>query len=270
MKLHVVPARTGLSWVRLGVRTFMRQPLALGGLFFLFMAVVSLLSALPLIGPALALVLVPGATLGLMAASREADAGRFPMPAILISAFRADPQRRNAMLVLGGAYTAALLLLMVLAVLSGSDSGTQVPPAAGEEVTPEALRAALAAGDIWWLFLLYLPVMAAFWHAPALVHWHGVSPVKAVFFSLMACWTNKAAMLLYMVGWTGLFAGAGLLLSLLGSLLGSATVLQAVLYPLVLLMAAMFHTSIWFTFRDSFIDDDDDPAPLRPGANDPA
>ena len=31
MKLNIVPARTGLLWVKLGVRTFVKQPLALAG-----------------------------------------------------------------------------------------------------------------------------------------------------------------------------------------------------------------------------------------------
>jgi hypothetical protein len=253
MRLNPVPARTGLTWVRLGVRTFLRQPLALGGLFFMFMAVVSVLSAVPLIGPALALALVPAATLGLMAASREAEAGRFPMPLTLITAFRQGTQRSQAMLVLGGAYATALLLLMLLATLIGGPA-----PAVGAdgEVTPEAVRSALAGGPLWWMLLLYLPVMAGFWHAPALLHWHGVSPLKSVFFSFLACWTNKGAMLVYMAGWVGVFAAAGLVLSLLAGLLGSAALLQLVLYPAVLLMAAMFHTSIYFSFRDSFQADD--------------
>ena len=67
MKLHPVSARTGLLWVREGIKTFWRQPLAMSGLFFLFMAVVSVISVLPLIGTALALALLPAATLGLMA-----------------------------------------------------------------------------------------------------------------------------------------------------------------------------------------------------------
>lgn len=252
MKLNVVPARSGLLWVRLGMKTFLRQPLAMGGLFFMFMGLVSVLSAVPLLGPALALTLVPAATLGLMAASREAEAGRFPMPLTLVTAFRQGPQRTRAMLVLGGAYAAAMLLMMLLAALLAGD-----PPSAAAtgEVTPEAMREALAGSHLGWLLLCYLPVMAAFWHAPALVHWHGVSPGKSVFFSLMACWANKGAMLVFMAGWVGVFAAVGLGLSLLAGLLGGGSVLQLVLYPLVLLMAAMFHTSIWFSFRDSFIGD---------------
>ena len=72
MKLQLVPARTGFTWVKLGMKTFLRQPLAMAGLFFMFMAVVSLLSVVPVIGTAISLALVPAATVGLMAASREA------------------------------------------------------------------------------------------------------------------------------------------------------------------------------------------------------
>ena len=66
MNLQIVPARTGLHWATQGVRTFWRQPLAMSGLFFLFMATVSLVSIVPFIGGALALVLLPALTLGMM------------------------------------------------------------------------------------------------------------------------------------------------------------------------------------------------------------
>ena len=49
MKLNVVPARTGLLWVRLGIKAFFKQPLALAGLFFMYMAVVLVISAMFLI-----------------------------------------------------------------------------------------------------------------------------------------------------------------------------------------------------------------------------
>ena len=109
MKLHPVPARTGLLWVREGIRTFWRQPLAMSGLFFLFMALVSVVSALPLVGTAVALALLPAATLGLMSAAREAAEGKFPMPTVLASAFRAGKERLTAMLQLGAYYAAGFL-----------------------------------------------------------------------------------------------------------------------------------------------------------------
>ena len=101
MKLNIVPARHGILWVKQGVRAFIKQPLALIGLFFMFMAVMSIASLLPYVGSVLALMLLPGATLGLMAATKESSQGKFPMPLVLVSAFRAGSQRLRAMLALG-------------------------------------------------------------------------------------------------------------------------------------------------------------------------
>jgi len=42
MKLNIVPAKTGVLWVRQGIQTFWRQPIAMSGLFFMFMAVMSI------------------------------------------------------------------------------------------------------------------------------------------------------------------------------------------------------------------------------------
>ena len=252
MKLHIVPARTGLLWVLQGVRTFMRQPLAISGLFLMFMGLVSVLSAIPVFGSALALALVPAVTLGLMAASREAQTGRFPMPLVLLTAFREGPQSRRDMLILGALYAVCMLVLMWIGTLLMGEAPVST---VADETAVSPMRQAFSNRSIGWLLVCYLPVMAAFWHAPALVHWHGVSPGKSMFFSLMACWANKGAMLLFMLGWMGVFAATGLLLSLLIGVLGrDSSVLPMLLYPLVLLMAAMFHASLWFSFRDSFTD----------------
>jgi hypothetical protein len=117
MKLNVVPASTGLTWVKLGITTFFKQPLALGGLFFMFMAVVSVASIVPVIGSVLALALLPAATLGLMVATLEAQNGKFPMPSVLATAFRAGRERMRAMLVLGALYAAGFLLVMAITTM---------------------------------------------------------------------------------------------------------------------------------------------------------
>ncbi|MBS3996067.1 MAG: hypothetical protein KGZ67_01830 [Hydrogenophaga sp.] len=263
MKLQLVAPGTGLSWVKLGVKTFLRQPLAMSGLFFMFMAVVSVLSIVPVVGTALSLALVPAATLGLMAATREALQGRFPMPLMLVTAFRQGGERARPMLVLGGLYAGALLLVLGVASLAAGavPAPAELGDVANGEMTPERVRTTLFNPGMWWAMLVYVPVLMAFWHAPALVHWHGVSPGKSLFFSLLACWRNKGAMLVYSVGWLGVFMLIGLVLSLLSALLGGAAAMNLVLYPAVLFMASMFHTSIYFTFRDSFVTDEpSDPA----------
>lgn len=258
MKLNIVPARTGFQWVKLGAKTFFRQPLAMGGLFFMFMATVSVLSLIPLAGTLISLALVPAATLGLMAASREAEQGRFPMPTLLVSAFRAGPSNTRSMLILGAMYAAALMLVFGVGALFAPD----LPPVEMPEgeVSPERVRAMFSNPGLWVALLLYVPVVMAFWHAPALVHWHAVSPFKSLFFSLMACWANKGAMLLYGLGWMAVIMMAGVVMNLLAALFGGAGLLNLVLYPMVLLLAAMFHTSIWFTVRDSFVTTPEDRA----------
>jgi len=117
MKLNIVPARTGLVWVKLGITTFFRQPLAFAGLFFMFMALMSVATLVPFVGSALALTLLPAATLGLMAATLEASKGKFPMPTILISAFRAGRERMRAMLTLGAFYAVGFLAIMGISTL---------------------------------------------------------------------------------------------------------------------------------------------------------
>ena len=98
MKLHIVPARTGMAWVKLGIRAFWRQPMALAALFFMTMASMSLATMVPLVGPAIALALLPSATLAMMVAAAEATQGRFPMPTVLLVAFRTGRQRLRDML----------------------------------------------------------------------------------------------------------------------------------------------------------------------------
>lgn len=256
MKLNIVPASTGITWVKLGVKTFLQQPLAMSGLFFLYMAVGTLLSLLPVLGLILAFMIVPAATLGLMAATQEALKGKFPMPTVLVSAFRAGRQRMRAMLVLGALYAAAcLLIVMVVPLLVGAPPAPAVPVVTPSTVDTgrEAMLAPQFQLTMLVTMLLYLPVSLLFWHAPALVHWHGISPVKSLFFSFVACIRNAGAFLMYGLGWFGVFLGIGIVLSIITGLTGSGTLMAAAMMPLALLMAAMFSTSIYFTFRDSFV-----------------
>jgi hypothetical protein len=252
MKLQIVTARTGLLWVRLGLRTFWSQPLALSGLFFMFITAMSVASLVPYIGNALALALLPAATLGLMAATREAGQGKFPMPAILISAFRAGRQQARAMGVLGAIYALGFLTVLgVSALLDGG--GFARLYLVGGTITPELVQSSEFQYAMWVAMALYLPFSMLFWHAPALVHWHGITPVKSLFFSGVACMRNFAALTVFTLVWMGLFVGVFLLTLVLAAMLGQPEILGLVLFPAAMLMAAMFFSSIYFTFRDSFV-----------------
>jgi hypothetical protein len=259
MKLNIVPAHTGLVWVRLGIKTFWQQPLAMSGLFFMFMAMLSVVTVVPFIGTALALALLPAATLGLMAATEEATKGNFPMPTVLISAFRASRQRVQAMLVLGAVYAAGFLALMgISALVDGGQFASLY--LIGGKVTEEMVMQDSFQAAMWVAMALHLLLSLLFWHAPALVHWHGVSPAKSLFFSFMACYKNFGAFTVFGLAWAGLFVLAAFVVSLIASLLGSPMLATVAMFPVALVIVAMFFTSIYFTFRDSFVADEDDKA----------
>lgn len=254
MKLNIVPARQGIVWVRLGIFTFFKQPLALGGLFFMFMAAVSVTSLVPLLGTLLAIAIVPAATLGLMVATLEALRGKFPMPSVLATAFRAGSARRSSMLMLGLLYAGALGLLLGLTTLFDDGKFASLY-LGGAKITQELVNApdfqiAMLVGTA-----LYIPLSLLFWHAPALVHWYGVHPVKAMFFSIVACLRNFGAYLAYGLGWLAVMLLVGVVITTSASLLG-AQIAGLILMPVMLLMAAMFFSSIYFTFRDSFVHTD--------------
>lgn len=251
MKLQLVPARQGTLWIKLGIQTFFRQPLALAGLFFMFLAVISIVNLIPVVGNIVAMTLLPGATLGLMAASREAGEGKFPLPTILLSGFRAGRKELNAMLTLGALYALSILLVLGMSALIDGGKFAQLY-LGGAGMTADILQEA----DFQWAVLfsstLYIPISLLFWHAPALVHWHGASPVKSLFFSFVACKRNFGAFAIYGLSWLGIFLLLSIVISLIAALTGSVQLVATLMYPAAIVMAAMFFTSIYFTFRDNF------------------
>jgi len=257
MKLNIVPASTGITWVKLGVKTFLQQPLAMSGLFFLYMVVGTLLSLLPGLGLILAFMIVPAATLGLMAATQEALKGKFPMPTVLVSAFRAGRQRMRAMLVLGALYAAACLLIVMVVPFLVDAPPTPPAPLAGTEAGRETMLAPQFQLTMLVTMLLYLPVSLLFWHAPALVHWHGHGWAKALFSSTIACWRNKGAFAMYSLTWLGVIMLIGMVSNLAFALLGLMQVMAVALVPISLMLSTIFYVSLYFTFADCFVDDAD-------------
>lgn len=259
MKLNIVPAAAGARWVRQGMRVFFRRPLAIAGLFFMFLALSVLLSWIPALGDVLALALIPAATVGLMAAAREVEAGHFPLPATLLVGFRSGPAKTRAMLLLGVLYAGAVMLIIALSAMA--DDGRLAQMIADSEgsitremLTDPAIQNAIQSSmnSIFLVSAMYLPISVLFWHAPALVLWHDVPVAKSLFFSTVAVLRNAGAYLLYGIAWMGVTLGGWALLLTIAALLGNLNVAVSGIFPLSLIIAAMFYASLWFTFRDSF------------------
>lgn len=251
MKLRINPARTGALWVRQGIQTFFKQPVAMSGLFLMFLALMSLLSAIPWVGSVLGLMLLPTMTVGLMAASEEVNKGRFPLPKVLFVALMRGTQHAQSMLVLGGIY--AVAFLMVLGLTSFADGGQFAKLyLTGGTLSEELMlddqftQAALLA------ILFYLPLSMAFWHAPALVHWDNVTPIKSLFFSLIACIRNFWAFTIFGIAWMGAFIVTSTIIALLVTVLGQPQWVGFLLFPTIMVFGSMFFGSIVFSYRDCF------------------
>jgi len=251
MKLNLVKARTGALWVKLGIQAFGKQPLALMGLFFIFMALMSVASMVPLIGLPVAMTLLPAVTLGLMAATREATQGRFPMPLILLIGFRAGPVKLRAMLLLGGLYATGFLLALGASYLV--DGGSFAHMYLGGHLPAEDMVQSNAFLGAMWTFIgLHLPLSLTFWHAPALVYWQDIPPLKSMFFSLVACFRNFWALTVFALMWMAVMIGMVTLLLSLSGVFDAPNLLGVMLMPTLLLVASMFFTSLYFTYRDLF------------------
>ncbi|NDC61171.1 MAG: hypothetical protein EBZ60_04035 [Betaproteobacteria bacterium] len=252
MKLQVVPARQGSAWVRQGITTFWRQPLALSGLFFLFTALISLLSYLSYVGTLLGLAVLPAVSFGLMAAAREAEQGKFPMPRMLFIAFTQGLLNSKRMIGMGLLY--ALLFGLVLAMSSVFDGGEfarmyLLGGALNEDkVMDEHFQSAAV-----FSMLMYVPFSALFWHAPALVHWHALPLAKSVFFSTMACLANWRAFAVFGLTWLSIFISTSLVLALISVVLEDGQLSMTLMLPAMMLLVAMFFASTYYSFRECFV-----------------
>jgi hypothetical protein len=264
MKLNLVPARTGAEWVRLGLRTFWRQPLAFISLFFLFMAAISIASQLPFLGSVLAPILLPFMTLGLMVATSVAYANDTSKPtaaAMFIAAVHAVRTEWRPMVALG--IISAVYFVAAVGVSALIDGG-QLARAylLDETLAPEVIAGSDFQTARLFVMALNLPLSLAMWHAPALVHWHRVEPVKSLFFSLVALFRNFGAYAMFCLSWFGVFLAAGIGIGLVATVLvgvgaigmgdGASAIGGALMVGSALVLAAMSLSSTWFTFRDSF------------------
>lgn len=255
MKLHLVPARAGLLWVQRGLRTFRQQPLALLSLFFMFMALIVLLALIspsPWIASALVLALLPAATLVFMVAAEVCSRGSFPSLRILLTALRADAQEWRTLALLGALYAAGFLAIVGLTTWVDGGVFARVY-LGGAQLSQQQMEQSHFVSSLVLAMGLNLLLSLLFWHAPALVHWHRVPPIKALFFSLVACLRNLAAYTVFGVLWTGIFIGVVLPTMVVAGAIGGRDAAAAVVMPTASLLMAMFFTSLYFTFVDSFI-----------------
>ena len=189
-------AGMGLTWIAEGWRLFLRAPI-----MWIIAVVVSFVAAIavgiiPLLGmiamPLLQTVFLGGFMYACLALERGED---FELEHL----FSGFSKRFGPLLVVGG-----LFMLGTLAILAVMMAFTGVSLFSAFTTTdPDAAAAAVAAATLPVLLgglvalALSVPLLAAYWFAPALVMIHNMSPAAAMKESFFACFRNFIPFLLY-------------------------------------------------------------------------
>lgn len=265
MKLVVAPPREGIAWVRRAFQVFFRQPLGYASLFAACALVFFVLLRVPLVGMPVFLVVAPTGSLLFMIAARLGVAGERPVPGAFVELAATDRPRVVRMLKLGLAYlVAASIAVGVTSWVEGGAMAAFLEAASNPNASPDAAAAQLAnprlQTGIVLRFVFGAILSIPFWHAPALVYWGGQAWAKALFFSTVAIWRNKAAFTLYGLVWAMLGALFMLLLGVVVALAGSE-IATYIVTPLLLLFTTVLYVSLWFTFVGCFSDGAASPTP---------
>jgi len=252
--MNTVPAGYGWNWVLTGFALFRKNPAMWAFLVFTYIMLMQLLGMIPVLGWFAATVLIPAFSASFMIVSRELDLGNKPGFGLLFSGFRSN---LPALLTQGGVYLASALAILGLSALVDGGVLLQLmvlgarPPVSAFEDGSLAGAAALAG-------TLYLPVLAAFWFAPALSAWRGLPALQALFYSLFATFRNWRAFFAYGIALillglacsVALFLLALLIRGLLGS--KSQDALMLVVLPVMLTYVPILFASFYASYRDIF------------------
>jgi hypothetical protein len=253
MQVRRAPASEGWRWVTEGLKLLIGQPIAVIGLTTLFVLSLVVPTIIPLIGGFAPLVLTPILSVGFMQAVRDAQAGQRITPLMLFSGFKADNGRHIKPLLILGAIN-CILTVGVLAASMLADGGTLFRIFTGSIGTEDQVDLGTSVAYSGAVFgLLYAPVQMAMWFAPIFVAWHGLSPVKSLFFSLVAVWRNRWPFMVYMLGWFSIAVAWSMLIQILKFAINDS-LLTLLLTPISLAMLGALYCSFWPVYRDLIVE----------------
>lgn len=249
MQAATLPFRSGWHWIQEGARIFRRQPLAM---FFWGLAtslLITFASVIPILGQMALIAATPTLTFVTLCACRNITQGTQMLPGMWLAPLR-DKGVRKRLFRLGLAYLACCMAAGFAATLPFLGE-LSAAVGDGSNVDQAALLDAMLRPMITFA-ALYVLISALFWHAPALTGWHGIKLTQALFYSMVACWRNKWPFLLYGASWGAVFVAAQFSGSILSALGLPPGVVQFVLMPLNIIVAAILYCSFYPTYMSVF------------------
>ncbi|HTH93979.1 MAG TPA: BPSS1780 family membrane protein [Rhodocyclaceae bacterium] len=244
MQARYLPARTGIAWLKAAYALYRLNPPLLTSITMLYLVlVVGLNVFIPVLGSFLVPLLLPIFNLVMGNACRMVAEHRQPESALLLIGVR---ERRPQLLRLGLMQVAASMVLVALTMLiDGVNPITDTSVPSLSQMIIMLLH----------FFVMAAPVMLAFWFAPLLTGWDGVAPVKAVFFSIIACWRNLGAFMIYALCIIAVAILLPGLIVTLGALAvpSFSTVLAFALQTLLIVVVTpILMTGTYISYRDVF------------------
>ena len=192
---HAVDAGHGWQWIADGFGLFKRRPFLWIGILLVTIIIFFVLALIPFLGSLATALLSPVFGAGLIIGCKALDQGDDLEFAHLFAGFK---RNTGSLIVIGLIYLAALFVsLIVPMIVAGSVFFRMLGGTAGDPaiVLGQSVGTMAIAGLLWLAFLI--PVIMAYWFAPALVALNDLTPVEAMKASFFACIKNIIPFLLY-------------------------------------------------------------------------
>lgn len=252
-----LPARTGLDWLKQGFALFRQQPGLLTMLLFGNLFLSLLISAFPLIGPMVAIVLIPSFSMAIMQACNFISQGQRVPPTVLLTGFRKPAV--IALCKLGLLYLGVFFILALLMKLSvGEDfiKAMTAPVAPGK--APSVPGGALLSAVL--IMLLQGIMLTILCFAAPLTYWKQMPLFKATFYSVFGVFGALRPMLAMLLTWFGMFMFTCMVMVLIFS--GAINVARMLMVWISLLFILVLQCSMYAAYRQIFADPAPDTEPV--------
>jgi MFS family permease len=244
--MNKLTARTGWTWLRQGVDLFRKQPAGLTMLLFANILISIAFSAVPIVGPLLAVVLIPSFSMAFMQACLMIDNGERVTPRVLLTGFRKPAV--TALVKLGLVYLAVSVVLALVARFAIDASFWE--QMAAQQSNPK--KAQVEPSDMFAMFgviVLQLVALMSLAFAAPLVYWQKMGPGKATFYSFFAVLRSARVFLVMLLAWFALFFAVCFVVTLI---FGGADFTRVVIMWLIFLFVLLLQCAIYAGYRQIF------------------
>ena len=245
--MNNLPASTGWDWLKQGIGLFRKQPAALTTLLFANILISIALSAIPVLGPVLAVVLVPSFSMAFMQACLMIENGDRVTPGVLLTGFRRPAL--GALCKVGTIYlVVGLVEMLVVVMMLGPEFFEKV---AERQANPNDAAALLSTeiGVFMLIALINLVMLVTLYYAAPLTYWKHMKTGKAVFYSFFAVVRSARVFLVLLLAW---FAAFFVIASLMSIVFGPGTLGRILLTWLVFLFMLLLQCSMYAGYRTIF------------------